>query len=87
MVVLKECRESVRCQVQCKDCKNAKRISYYMTRCTATGTRVNRSSHKYCDFFAPKKGAKTEARKAGIRLTSVGGWIQGSDIPKGARVK
>jgi hypothetical protein len=87
MCVTKECNASVRCMAQCKECSNAKRISYYLTRCTITGKKVNRNAHKYCDDFAPTPAAKKEARTAGIKLTPIGGWIQGTAIPKGARVR
>ena len=86
-MVTKEDVKSVRCMVQCKECKDSKRESYYLTKCKGTGKRVSRSKHIYCDCFTPKPAAKAEARKAGIKLTAIGGWIQGSDIPAGARIR
>lgn len=87
MAVTKECIGSFRCMVQCKDCTNAKRVSYYLTRCSETGRRVSRNKEIYCDTFKATSAAKKEARSKGIRLTPIGGWIQGSGIPKGARVR
>lgn len=87
MTVTKECPGSIRCMVQCKDCSNAKRESYYLTKCKLTGKRVSRSKEIYCDTFTPTPKAKKEARSKGIRLTPIGGWIQGTNIPKGVRVR
>lgn len=87
MTVTKERPGSIRCMVQCKDCSIAKRESYYITKCKLTGKRVSRSKEIYCDTFTPTPKAKKEARSKGIRLTPVGGWIQGTNIPKGARVR
>mgnify|MGYP000939491387 CR=1 FL=1 len=87
MTVTKECPDSIRCMVQCKDCSIAKRESYYITKCKVTGKRVSRSKKIYCDTFTPTPKAKKEARSKGIRLTPVGGWIQGTNIPKGVRVR
>ncbi|MFA6695055.1 MAG: hypothetical protein WCR85_00360 [Sphaerochaeta sp.] len=86
MTMKKECIESIRYMVQCKDCVNAKRHSYYLTKCNVDGKRVSRNKHIYCDSFVATGKAKKEAQDEGIAVTKTGAWDK-YDAPAYVNVK
>ncbi len=83
-----ETGKSLRCMVRCKDCKNSKRVSYYVTRCNVSGRRVGRNKYIYCDVFRPTTKATREvAKDVGVKVTPIGAWVKGVALPRGVRSK